>query len=213
MNMLEGGFVMAAAMAISYGAWLVWQEPSNLRTLVKTISIGSLSLLSFRLGGPLLLTVALAFSALGDAFLANKGDRNFLFGLGAFLLAHLAYTGLFVTSLDFGSGLNENYRLVAAGVLVLIAVFVMRNLWPHLGAMRIPVILYVCAIMAMGIAASGLVQLLVIIGALMFMLSDIILSHELFVWKEGSHIRQYSPYFIWGFYWSGQALIAWAYLS
>ena len=52
--------------------------------------------------------------------------------------------------------------------------------------MRIPVVFYVCAILAMGIAASGLVQLMVIVGALMFMLSDIILSHELFVWKEGS---------------------------
>ena len=48
MNMLEGGFVIAAVMAIAYGAWLVWQEPSNLRTIVKTISIGSLSLLSYQ---------------------------------------------------------------------------------------------------------------------------------------------------------------------
>lgn len=213
MNMLEGGFVIAAAMAISYGAWLVWQEPSNLRTLVKTISIGSLSLLSFRLGGPVLLTIALAFSALGDAFLANKGEKNFLFGLGAFLLAHLAYTGLFLSSAEFGSGLSFNYHVAAASVLLLVAGLVLRNLWPHLGAMRIPVVFYVCAILAMGIAASGLVQLLVIAGALLFMLSDIILSHELFVWKEGSAPRQYSPYFIWGFYWGGQAMIAWAYLS
>lgn len=213
MNMLEGGFVIAAAMAISYGSWLVWQESSNIRTLVKTISIGSLSLLSFRLGGPVLLTVALAFSAAGDAFLANKGEKNFLFGLGAFLLAHLAYTALFVSSVDFGAGLSFNQHLIAAAALTILSLLVMRNLWPHLGAMRAPVLCYVLAILAMGIAASGLVQIMVIAGALMFMLSDIILSHELFVWKEGSRARQYSPLFIWGFYWGGQALIAWAYLS
>jgi uncharacterized membrane protein YhhN len=213
MNFLEGGFVIAAAMAISYGGWLVWQEPSHLRTLVKTISIGSLSLLSFRLGGPMLLTVALGFSALGDAFLANKGERNFLFGLGAFLLAHLAYTGLFVASDDFGTGLSFNSHVAVAAVLIAISLLVVRNLWPHLGVMRIPVVCYVFAILAMGIAATGLMQLMVIVGALLFMLSDIILSHELFVWKEGSVQRQYSPYFIWGLYWGGQAMIAWAYLS
>lgn len=213
MSMLEGGFVIAAAMAIAYGAWLVWQEPSNLRTLVKTISIGSLSLLSFRLGGPILLTTALAFSALGDAFLANKGEKNFLFGLGSFLLAHLVYSALFISSAEFGNGLSASYHVAAAGALMLIAVLVLRNLWPHLGAMRIPVICYAWAILAMGIAASGLVQVIVIVGALMFMFSDIVLSHELFIWKEGSAPRQYSPYIIWGFYWGGQALIAWAYLS
>ncbi len=212
MNLLDGGFVIAAAMAIAYGGWLVWQEPSNLRTLVKTISIGSLALLSYRVGGPLLLTIALAFSAMGDAFLANKGDKNFLFGLGSFLLAHLAYTALFVTDADFGNGLSFKLHLVVVAVMLIFAALILRNLWPHLGAMRIPVLAYVVAILAMGIAATGLVQLLVIVGALMFMASDIILSHELFVWKEGSRIRQYSPYFIWGLYWSGQALIAWSYL-
>ena len=57
----------------------------------------------------MLLTIALGFSALGDAFLANKGERNFLFGLGAFLLAHLAYTGLFVSSAEFGGGLSGKF--------------------------------------------------------------------------------------------------------
>ncbi len=213
MNLLDGGFVIAAAMAIAYGGWLVWLKPSNLRTLVKAISIGSLALLSYRVGGPLLLTVALAFSAMGDAFLANKGDRNFLFGLGSFLLAHLAYTALFVSDAEFGNGLSFSLHLAVVTVMLVFAAFILRNLWPHLGAMRIPVLCYVAAILAMGIAATGMVQLLVIVGALMFMASDIILSYELFVWKEGSRIRQYSPYFIWGLYWGGQALIAWSYLN
>ncbi len=212
-ELLNGGFVIAAALAIAYGGWLVWQQPSRLRTLVKTLSIGSLSLLSYRLGGPYLLTLALGLSAIGDAFLANEGEKNFLGGLAAFFLAHLAYIGLFVTSAGFGDGLGSFYFFTVAAVFVVVSGAVLRNLWPHLGAMRVPVIFYVFAILGMGLAASGLQQFLILVGALAFILSDIILSHELFVWKEGSAPRKYSPYFIWGLYWGGQAMIAWAYLS
>lgn len=214
MPMLNGGYIIAAALAIAYGGWLVWQKPSNMRTIVKTLAIGSLSLLSYRLGGPVLLTVALGLSAVGDAFLANEGEKNFLGGLGAFLLAHLAYTALFLGNLPLSSTLPpDNYHSAAMVALVLIAVFFFHRLWPHLGAMRLPVALYVCAILAMGISAVLMQSpLLVLVGAMMFMASDIILSHELFVWKEGDAIRRISPYLIWGLYWSGQALIAWVYL-
>ncbi len=212
-EMLNGGFVIAAALALAYGGWLVWQPPSRLRTLVKTLSIGSLSLLSYRVGGPYLLTLALALSAIGDAFLANEGEKNFLGGLAAFFLAHIAYVGLFVTSDRFGAGLSSTYFIIVAALLLIMAAAVLRNLWPHLGAMRVPVVFYVLAILAMGLAASGLLLFMVIVGALMFIISDIILSHELFVWKQDSAPRKVSPYFIWGLYWSGQAMIAWAYLS
>ena len=215
MSLLPGGFVIAATMAIIYGGWAVWQEPSALRTIIKTLSIGSLSLLSYRLGGPVLLTVALGFSALGDAFLANKGERNFLLGLGAFLLAHLAYSWLFLSG---GSLTSQNiaspYNMAVAAALLMIAVLVMRNLWPHLGAMRLPVVCYVAAILAMGFTATNVsAQPLVVAGAAMFMASDIILSHELFVWNKEGKFRRTSPYAIWSLYWLGQAMIAWAYLS
>jgi uncharacterized membrane protein YhhN len=215
MPMLNGGYIIAATLALAYGGWLVWQKPSNLRTIVKTLAIGSLSLLSFRLGGPLLLTMALGLSAIGDAFLANEGEKNFLFGLGAFLLAHLAYTALFLDYLPLSPTLPPDvFHSAGIGALVLIALFFSHRLWPHLGAMRLPVALYICAILAMGISAV-LMQgpLMVLVGAMMFMASDIILSHELFVWKEGAAIRRISPYLIWGLYWSGQALIAWAWLA
>ncbi len=214
MNLLTGGLVIAAAMAILYGGWLTWQEPSRLRTIIKALSIGSLSLLSYRLGGPLLLTIALALSAVGDAFLANRGERNFILGLGSFLLAHLAYTGLFTSENGLTNSEFSAEYLVGPAILAIITVFVLTRLWPHLGGMKIPVLCYVTAILAMGVSALLLQNnAVVLVGAVMFMASDIILSHEVFVWKEGNPALRHSPWMIWSLYWGGQALIAWAYLS
>ncbi len=214
MNLLAGGFTIAAVMAILYGGWLTWQEPSWLRTIIKALSIGSLSLLSYRLGGPVLLTIALALSAVGDAFLANKGDRNFMLGLGSFLLAHLAYTALFINGFEFISNAFEARYIAGAALLTIIAGFVLTRLLPHLGDMKIPVLCYVTAILAMGVSALLLQDsVLVMVGAVMFVGSDIVLSHEVFVWKDNHPALRHSPWLIWSLYWGGQALIAWAYLS
>ncbi len=213
MNLFPGGFVIAATLAIMYGGWLTWQPPSRLRTIVKALSIGSLALLSFRLGGPVLLTIALALSAAGDAFLASHGEKNFMFGPGSFLLAHLAYAALFAAQFQNG----EEFAIVeltGVAALIILAVLVFARLLPHLKAMKTPAFFYMLAILVMGISAVLLQDnRMVIIGALMFMASDIIHSHEKFVWKEGTAIRRHSPWMIWSLYWCGQALIAWAYLS
>ncbi len=212
MSFVAGGYVIAAALAIMYGGFLVRHRPSRLRTIVKFLSIGSLSLLSFRLGGPVLLSIALALSAAGDGFLANEGETNFLAGLGSFLLAHLAYTALFVSGSPYSSPIWLQLVIVVA--LFALTPLVLLRLWPHLGAMKLPVLGYVAAILAMGLAATLLqTNMLVLIGAIMFMASDIILSHEIFVWKESEPVRTVSPYLIWGLYWGGQALIAYAFLA
>ena len=213
MNLNPGGFIIAAALAIFYGSWLTWQEPSRLRTIVKTLSIGSLALLSYRLEGPLLLTIALALSAAGDAFLANQGERNFIFGLGSFLLAHLVYSVLFAAEFQFWDEISL-VSLAATIALGSTAFFVFLRLLPYLGKLKLPVFAYMLAILMMGVSALSLQNnALIMIGAVLFMASDIILSHELFVWKAGTIIRNHSPWMIWSLYWCGQALIAWAYLS
>jgi uncharacterized membrane protein YhhN len=50
------------------------------------------------------------------------------------------------------------------------------------------------------------------VGALMFMASDFILSLELFVLDPQSALRKITRHAIWGLYWCGQALIAWPFL-
>ena len=68
----------------------------------------------------MLLTLALILGTIGDAFLAWHGPRNFLGGLGAFLLGHLAYVGL-LTGVSGGLGLltQEPWRMgLVVGLVV-----------------------------------------------------------------------------------------------
>jgi uncharacterized membrane protein YhhN len=114
----------------------------------------------------------LAASLVGDVLLMLPQDL-FLAGLLAFLVAHLCYLRAFTSDARFTA-------VLATGVpLIVVAVFVVRAMWPGLGALRVPVIAYVGVIVAMawqalerwrqgshpGAALAGA-------GALLFMASD-----------------------------------------
>ena len=95
---------------------------------------------------------ALALSALGDAFLSRDGDRAFLGGLASFLAAYLLYIGLFFTA---GAGtdiiLAEIWRAVVAAAMAVVAVVMIGLLWRRVKpAMRLPILVYVVGIVAMG---------------------------------------------------------------
>jgi uncharacterized membrane protein YhhN len=124
--------------------------------------------------------VGLAFSLIGDVFLMLPRDR-FVSGLASFLLAHLAYIVAFTSGIPLGS---------APAVLVLLlvaAVPVLRLLWPALGPLRLPVLLYSAAILLMVWRAWGRRWLLpgpgatlAAIGATLFMISDGLLAVDRF---------------------------------
>jgi len=61
-----------------------WDMPPTLaRSAAKTLAVAMLAVLAAMQGGPLLLVVALALSAVGDAFLSRDGDKAFLGGLAS----------------------------------------------------------------------------------------------------------------------------------
>jgi uncharacterized membrane protein YhhN len=142
-----------------------------------------------------LVVAGLLFSLAGDVFLMLPSDR-FREGLGSFLLAHLVYVAAFTTTSGFQ---------LAPFALLLIALsggFMFRALLPHLGAMRLPVAIYVTAIGAMLWQAAG--QWLVIdaswaafalVGAILFAASDSLLAWDRFrtpiahrtIWVLGSY--------------------------
>ncbi|RED13068.1 lysoplasmalogenase [Pontivivens insulae] len=203
---------LSAICALCYGLYLVHQPNSALRTGVKVVPVTSLALISLLSAGPWMLTVALALGATGDLFLSRDGERAFLFGLAAFLLGHLGYVLLFV-DLSGGGGLylGQPWRILACAGLLALAIPILRRLWPHLGAMQAPVLVYVAVILAMGFAAFGLPDhgflSLALIGALAFIASDAILGFELFVWPDTRGARRFSSTVLWFLYWSGQAMI------
>jgi uncharacterized membrane protein YhhN len=85
-------------------------------------------------------------------------------------------------------------------------------LWPTIGNMRIPVIIYGAVLMVMGWQAaemwvrwSDLSALAAMLGAILFMLSDSTLALN----KFRAPIRQ-SAIIIMSTYWAAQLLIAWS---
>lgn len=201
--------LFSVVAAILYLAMLR-RPPSWRRTLAKAGSVTLLAWLAFSEGGPALLVAGLALGALGDAFLAQDGEKPFLMGLASFLAAHLAYVALFwLAGGGFAALAAEPWRAAAAVLLALFSAAMFLRLRPALpGEMVAPVAIYVAAILAMGVAALTLPAPLVIGGALAFMVSDTILAIEHFLPPAASPQRVWTGPAVWVLYWLAQASIA-----
>lgn len=189
-------------------------QPSLIRTVAKTLAVAFLAVLAVVQGGPLLLAVALALSALGDAFLSREGDRAFLAGLGSFLAAHLVYIALFwLSGGSFDILTAQPWR---AGVAIVMAVFALLILARLLRVvapdMRLPIVAYVTAIVAMGVAALTLDNVFVIAGAVLFIASDAILAAEKFLMASLSPRRRPARIAVWALYYAAQVLITLGFL-
>lgn len=123
-----------------------------------------------------LIGAGLLCSLVGDVLLMVPGDL-FLAGLLAFLAAHICYLTAFRTH---GGGRGP---LMLAVPLLVVGTGVLSALWPKLGAMRVPVLLYVAVILAMCWSAaerwwttrapgSGVA----LAGAVLFLVSDTLLA-------------------------------------
>lgn len=127
------------------------------------------------------LLAGLLLAAAGDVLLIPKHRAAFLGGLVAFLLGHVAYAIAFVIA-----GVSAGPSALAGVVLALVALPVLRWLWPHVeGPMRGPVVAYVIVITAMVALAVGATARtgapLLLVGALMFYLSDLSVARDRFV--------------------------------
>ncbi|TIT46024.1 MAG: lysoplasmalogenase, partial [Mesorhizobium sp.] len=165
-----------------------------------------LAVLASLQGGPWLLAAALALSAVGDAFLSRDGEKAFLGGLASFLVAHGLYTALF---LRFGGGVGplsaEPGRAAIAVAMIAFALAMLFALWRRVGpALRLPVSVYIAAILAMGISALTLSNVWVIGGAVLFMASDGLLASEKFLLTAISPHRVWMRYAVWALYYAAQ---------
>jgi uncharacterized membrane protein YhhN len=131
-------------------------------------------------GGRACFVVALVFSLAGDVFLMLPDENLFVFGLGSFLLGHVAYiVGLLVAGvspLALAVGV-----VVVAGLMALVAptlVVGARRRDPRLG---VPVLVYIVAISVMVACAIGSVVAAAIAGALLFYASDFAIGWSRFV--------------------------------
>ncbi len=150
------------------------------------------------------ISLGLIFSLIGDVLLAWPGDL-FVFGLGAFLVAHLAYLKAYLSDCRRLALLPLILALSVGAVLLGILI------GSGLGPLTVPVIVYGTAISAMLWRAlarlgSGVPQrsaLLAAGGAVAFVFSDSVIGINRFVSPFNA-----APYIIILSYWLGQWGIA-----
>ncbi len=112
----------------------------------------------------------LVFSLAGDVFLMLPNDRLFVFGLGSFLLGHLAYIGGLVNGELDGAALGIGAVIVAASSAV-IGRRVVRGAADRPGLAG-PVALYIGVISVMVVLAAGSTVVAATVGAALFYVSD-----------------------------------------
>ena len=205
-TILSLAFLLAAVFSIagsfSRHFWL-----HDLFTPFATILILVLALsnwLSFKMNYALWIAIGLFFSLLGDIALLRSA-QYFLPGLVAFLFAHIAYLIAFTRDAKFPA--RASIWLLA----LLVAAVLYFFLFPGLpGVLKLPVAVYALLLASMAGQAMGRYVVrhsraarFAAIGALLFMLSDALLSVDRF----GAPLPRASllilvPYFV------GQWLIA-----
>jgi uncharacterized membrane protein YhhN len=208
------GTLFFSAMSALVYCMMLDAPPAIRRTGVKTAAVALLALLAFQQGGPFLLVGALALSAVGDAFLSRDGDKAFLGGLCAFLAGHLLYIVLFVVSgSTIAAFLSSPLRIAGALAMGVFAFGMLKTLWPRVDAgLRLPIAVYVLAILAMGVTSLTLDYSWAIVGAVLFMASDALLATEKFLLSAGSPRGVWMRYAVWVLYYAGQALITLGFL-
>ncbi len=120
-----------------------------------------------------LFLAGLVLSFFGDLFLLFQW--GFLPGLGSFLLAHVFYI------ISFRKKTQKSIWRFWPIILGLFATTLLGFLFPYLKEMKVPVIIYAVVISVMMYTALKTQNRNLIIGALLFLISDTLLSINLFL--------------------------------
>jgi uncharacterized membrane protein YhhN len=147
--------------------------------------------------------IGLVLSLAGDMFLAWSTESAFLFGLGSFLLAHVAFIVAFGVH-----GVSGRWIAASAVFIAAFGYWVAGWLLPSTpDELIFPVTAYIIVINVMVIAAFGTRGVgghwLIVAGAVMFLSSDLSVAAQRLLQTE-------SATYVWGLplYYSGQVCLA-----
>jgi uncharacterized membrane protein YhhN len=160
-----------------------------------------------------LVLVAIVFSFLGDTFLMydSLDQLYFMLGLGSFLLAHVFYAIAYGRHVfDLADSPLANVQMIRMATPVILAgTGLVVILYPVLGDLRAPVIVYALVLMFMVLKAlfryhktSTTSFFMVFAGAVLFMISDSLLAINKFLQPIAG-----SAFLIMGTYITAQLLI------
>ncbi len=127
---------------------------------------------------------ALLLSATGDWLLAIPWwTQSFVFGLGAFLLAHLCFLAALVPLVVPLSARPSHLRIAGVVMMVLVAAALLVWFWPHLGRDKLPVTVYIVVLSAMVCMAllARLPTIWTAVGAVCFAVSDAMIAISRFI--------------------------------
>jgi uncharacterized membrane protein YhhN len=195
------------ALGLAVLLFLTWKQSTWAPAAKALASVGFVALALTReataTGFGRLILIGLIAGLAGDLLLEVRAAAGFLFGLGAFLAGHLAYTGAFALDQpDWG------LTTLAAVALTGFGIRVAKWLKPHLNPnLKVPVWIYIVVILAMTATGIGLAdhRILASIGAVAFLASDIAVARQRFV--DAGFVNS-----AWGLplYYLGQVLLAWS---
>lgn len=138
------------------------------------------------------MVAALVLSTVGDVFLmlpedSPSADRNFVFGLGAFLLAHVAYIAAFVRFHAHGGyaiSFVVTGMVLAGAMFATVGVRICAEAKAEDPALGVPVLAYVTVISLLVVAAWWTGDMRIILGALLFAASDTMIGWTRFVRRD-----------------------------
>jgi len=203
--------ILSILAALSAALTIVakYRADKRLETVFKPLTMVFIILIALLDDDPLstryqvLIALGLLASLVGDVFLIGDTPRRFLYGLLSFTAAHLLYIIAFTVE-------GGTAPLIYIVPFILYGVVFIIWLWPSLGVMRGPALLYVGVILIMAWQAANRFlgprldgSLLAMIGAYLFVLSDSVLAVERFRggWRS-------APFWVLSTYFAAQALIA-----
>ena len=134
----------------------------------------------------------LIFALVGDILLlfVAKNPNYFSYGLAAFMFCHIFYISAFYLDFKSAPQLDKKGAKVAIIVCGIVSTLFFFYLRAHLGVMRVPVLAYTLVISFMVMMAAFRNQRVnsfsfnfVLLGAIIFMLSDAILAYNKFVFQ------------------------------
>ncbi len=182
MNRKEALLTLLAAASAILHIWAEYHGPQVQVFVFKPLTMAFIILLGvYRATGnrgfyAYCILAGLGFSVAGDVFLMLPSDL-FVQGLISFLIAHLFYIAAFT------QGTPLKFRSWSIAPFAVYGLLIYAVLFPHLGELKIPVLIYVVAILVMGWRAlerwrhvRNSAALFAFFGALLFILSDSVLA-------------------------------------
>jgi uncharacterized membrane protein YhhN len=157
-----------------------------------------------------LMSVALAFSSLGDVFLALRNGNYFVHGLLSFLVAHLFFIAVWVRNWPVPLHVSKRQKITLA-IVVVYVLSMMAWILPVPG-MSVPVSAYMIVLTAMALSAV-LVRvnpLWIGGGAILFLISDSLIALSSFKHVLGGRS---AGLLIWSTYYLAQYLMTFGFVA